>query len=193
MLGPRMTPLQCQALVNYLTRHVRHGATLVTWNGHFDLKVLAYECKNEEYFHKCQELALKMVDPMFQFLTQEGYCIGLEKAAQAMIGESKREGIHGADAPVLWKQGRAEQDKVLSYVQGDVELTDRLFRQIEKQKELCWFTQAGKLRCVPFAPLYTVEECLGLSQADTPWWPNNPWRVGGEQDRNAIAAWCVEG
>lgn len=192
MFGPRMTPRQCRALVKYLARHVRHGATLVTWNGHFDLQILAHECQDDGYFAQCQELALGMVDPMFQFLTQEGYCIGLEKVSLAMIGEKKAGGLHGADAPVLWKEGREEQEKVLLYVQGDAEITADVCRQIDKQKQICRYTQRGKYKCVLIERLLTVKECLTIPQPDTPWWVGNPWRVGGGQDRDAIAAWCLE-
>jgi len=193
VLGPRMTPLQCQALVNYLSRNVRHGALLVTWNGHFDMQVLAHECQDAKYFAECQDLALKMYDPMFQFLTQEGYCVALEKVSLGMGGEAKAEGIHGADAPVLWKQGREAQDRVLSYVQGDVEITAAVFQKIVEQKRICRYTQKGKWRSTNLDKIMSVEECLGIPQEPAVWFKNNPWKIGGGQDRDAIAAWCLEG
>jgi len=155
-LGPRMTPTQCRALVKTIARHVRHGATLVTWNGHFDMKVLAHECQDPDYYRQCQELALDMVDPMFQFLTQEGYCVGLEKVALAMIGEGKAEGLHGDQAPVMWKQGREAQERVLTYVQGDVKLTADVYDIIARNGQLCRYTSSGAYKCVQFERVLTV-------------------------------------
>ena len=192
MHGPRMFADRCRALVASLLNYESAGYRIVTWNGHFDFRVIAHECKSSSYYQMCQGLALRMIDPMFQFLTQEGYCIGLEKASLGMGGESKKEGIHGELAPVLWKESREAQNKVLSYVAGDVELTADLFRKIEERKELCRVTTSGNIACVPFPKLLDVEECLKAPQAETPWWSTNPWTVGGPQDRDHIVAWAID-
>lgn len=191
MHGERMTPTQARTLAQYLSTNVLSaGRTLVTWNGNFDLQILAHECQDPTFFNVCQRLALGMVDPMFQFLTEQGYCAGLEKVSRGMGGDAKAEGLHGDLAPVMWKESREAQEKVLKYVQGDVTLTADVYRKIEERKQLCRITRAGYRKCVPFSPLLTVEECLAIPQVSTPWWPDNLWRVGGGNDRDSMAAWC---
>ena len=153
LYGPRLIPKSARSIAQYLSTHVfSEGRTLVTWNGHFDLQILAHECKDPTFYNVCQRLALGMVDPMFQFLTEQGYCVGLEKVSLGMGGASKSEGLHGDLAPVMWKESREAQEKVLTYVQGDVTLTADVYRKLLDHKQLCWITSKGNRKCVPFPP-----------------------------------------
>lgn len=186
--GPRMIPDQCVSLLTYLEAEVREGKTLIAWNGNFDMRILAHECGTDEARRRCAKLALGMIDPMFQFLTMEGYCISLEKVAQA-FGVGEKVGMHGADAPTLWKESREQQERVLEYVAGDVALTMKVVQKIAEYKAILRYTTYGNLRRTVVDDLYTVGKCLQIPQADTPWWADNPWRVGSEGDRRSFVAW----
>ena len=85
----------------------------------------------------------------------------------------KLEGIKGADAPVLWAEGRRQE--VLRYVSQDVKTTLDLAQICETCGELRWVARSGKVRCMPLGEGWlTVEEALELPLPDTSWM-SEPW------------------
>jgi hypothetical protein len=167
----RMSREEAAGLVRYLSEQVAQGYTLVTWNGvGFDLDVLAEESGMLE---TCRTLALGHVDMMFHVLCKLGYGVGLDAAARGMGIAGKPQGMKGADAPVLWAQGKREE--VLRYVGQDVRTTLDLARACEGCGELRWVARSGRLRTMPLSQGWlAVEEALGLPLPDTSWM-DDPW------------------
>jgi hypothetical protein len=102
----------------------------------------------------------------------------------------KLEGVTGAQAPAMWKQGVWEQEKVLAYVRQDVFTTMRVYQEILKTGKLCWVTKKGTVS--KWAPtlkdgrMLTVNECLELPLPDTSWmdaaWPREKFYGWTEKD-----------
>ena len=138
----RMSREETAALVRCLSEQVERGYTLLTWNGvGFDFDVLAEESGMSA---ECKTLALSHVDMMFHVLCRLGYGVSLDAAARGMGIAGKLEGIKGADAPVLWAEGRREE--VLRYVGQDAKTTLELARVCESRGELRWVARSGKMR-----------------------------------------------
>jgi hypothetical protein len=169
--GDRMIREEAAALVRYLEDRVAHGFTLLTWNGlGFDLDVLAEESGMLE---ECRSLACAHVDMMFHAFCQLGHGVGLDAAARGMGLAGKLEGIKGADAPVLWAQGKREE--VLKYVAQDVRTTMEMATASEARGELRWVARSGKRRemALPDGWL-AVSEAGKLPLPDTSWM-DDPW------------------
>lgn len=185
-LAERMSAEECRALADYLCAQAHIGYPIVTWNGlGFDFDVLQEECGAGDTQTLCRHVALHdQIDIAFQMLCESGYMIGLDAAAKGMGLPGKTEGMHGDLAPVMWSQGRAEQDKVLEYVAQDVRTTADLYRAILKERCLRWRARSGKAAYwsptlhvkgnVKDPRMLTVEECLQLPEPDTSWM-TNPW------------------
>jgi len=186
-LADRMTPQECQALADYLLMKKSQGYQIVTWNGlGFDFDVLAEEVNDLDVWQALRDLALVHVDPAFQMLCEKGFMCGLEAAAQGLGVGKKFEDVHGADAPVLWKQERDDQDRVLDYCAQDVALTAAVHDEIVKRRYLTWIRKDGRVSS-PWRPtfytptemaadrrLLTVTEALALPLPDTSWM-DKPW------------------
>jgi len=186
-LASRMTPQECQALADYLLMKKSQGYQIVTWNGlGFDFDVLAEEVNDLDVWQALRDLALVHVDPAFQMLCEKGFMCGLEAAAQGLGVGKKFEDVHGADAPVLWKQERDDQDRVLDYCAQDVALTAAVHDEIVKRRYLTWIRKDGRVSS-PWRPtfytptemaadrrLLTVTEALALPLPDTSWM-DKPW------------------
>jgi hypothetical protein len=109
--GPtdKMSQQEAAGLVKYLAAHVGLGYTIVTWNGlGFDLDILAEE---SGMLAECRELAISHVDLMFHILCRLGYGVSLDAAAKGMGLAGKPEGMNGAKAPVMWTEGKREEDR----------------------------------------------------------------------------------
>jgi len=168
--APRMTPLDCRALVNYLVDMKERGYTPLTWNGlGFDFKILAEE---SGMFEECRELALSHVDMMFQFFCLKGFAISLDKACKGMGLMGKPHGMSGAEAPLAWKQGRHQE--VLDYVANDVVQPLLLAEEVEEQRRIMWVARSGRLVGVYLERWLTVREALELPEPDTSWM-DDPW------------------
>jgi len=167
----RMSREETAALVRYLCEQVERGYTIVTWNGlGFDFDVLAEESGLRE---ECKRLALAHVDMMFHVFCKLGYGVGLDAAARGMGIAGKLGGMKGADAPVLWTEGKREE--VLRYVGQDVRTTLALARVCESRGELRWVARSGRLRTMPLPEGWlAVREALGLPLPDTSWM-DEPW------------------
>jgi hypothetical protein len=167
----RMSREEAAALVRYLGDQTAQGYTLLTWNGlGFDLDILAEE---SGMLAECRALALAHVDLMFHAFCQLGHGVGLDAAAKGMGLAGKLGSIKGADAPMLWAQGKREE--VLRYVAQDVRTTLDLARVCEGCGELRWVARSGRLRCLGLGDGWlTVGEALGLPLPDTSWM-DEPW------------------
>jgi len=161
----QMPQQQVCVLVCYLKECVRQGHTLLAWNGlHFDMNILAEE---SAMLPECRELALGMVDPMFQINQMLGYPVGLDACAMAMTGQSKTG--NGADAPVKWAQGLYQE--VMDYCAHDVQILYTLAREIDDRGWIEWFSRRGRLQELELPDgLLTVREVL----EEIPGHPN-PW------------------
>ncbi len=167
----RMSREEAAALVRYLEDHVAQGYTLLTWNGlGFDLDVLAEE---SGLLAECRKLAASHVDMMFHAFCQLGHGVGLDAAARGMGLAGKLEGMKGADAPVLWAEGKREE--VLRYVAQDVRTTLDLAVACESRGELRWVARSGKVRSMAMPQGWlTASEALELPLPDTSWM-DEPW------------------
>jgi hypothetical protein len=196
-LAERMTPMECQALVEYLVSLAKDMTRVLTWNGlGFDLDILQEECGRGYMQDFCHLLARHdHIDMMFQIFCQKGFGLGLDVAAKGMGLAGKTEGIHRDLAPVMWAQGRVEQDKVLEYVAQNVRTTADLYRAILKERCLRWQARSGGQASwsptlhtsgdVRNLRMLTVDECLRLPEPDTSWM-RNPW------PRSKFAGWLRE-
>ena len=164
--GDRLTCQEAAALVHYLEDQVGQGVTLLTWNGlGFDLDILAEEA---QMLQPCRSLALAHVDMMFDIFCRLGHGVGLDAAAKGMGITGKLEGMKGADAPVLWAEGRREE--VLKYVAQDVRTTMELAQICESCGELRWVARSGRMRSMALGEGWlTVREALELPLPDTSW------------------------
>jgi hypothetical protein len=170
--GDQLSQEEAAALVCYLEDQVAQGCTLLTWNGlGFDLDILAEEA---QMLPQCRALALAHVDMMFHVFCQLGHGVGLDAAARGMGLAGKLEGMKGADAPVLWAQGR--QEEVLKYVAQDVRTTMELATACESRGELRWVARSGKVRSMALPGGWlTVSESLELPLPDTAWMSFEAW------------------
>jgi len=85
----------------------------------------------------------------------------------------KPEGMKGADAPVLWAEGRREE--VLDYVAQDVRTTIELATACEALGILRGVARSGKLRSMSLPEGWlTVEAARSLPVPDTSWM-DEPW------------------
>ncbi len=167
----RLSREESAALVRYLEDQVAQGFTLLTWNGlGFDLDVLQEE---SGLLEPCRTLARSHVDMIFHAFCTLGHGVGLDAAARGMGLAGKIKGIKGADAPVLWAQGRREE--VLRYVAQDVRTTLELARACEGCGQLRWVSRSGRLRHMALQEGWlTVEEAPRLPLPDTSWM-SEPW------------------
>jgi hypothetical protein len=172
----RMTPQDVRAMADYLWDAQQNEYPIVTWNGlQFDFDVLAEECQDIDYKHKCAQMALEHIDPMWQFFCQMGYPVGLNKVAKGLGLEGKTEGMSGALAPVYWREGPEKQEFVLEYVIQDVLATAQVYQEIVNRQKVHWITSKGIPSRSPWRPvmrgqrLLTCIECLDLKVPDTSW------------------------
>ena len=140
------------------------GAKVCAWNGlSFDLRWIAHAARDRKL---AAEVALDLYDPMFQFMCQRGFPIGLASVGEALgVGEKKL--MSGADAPREWAEG--DRRKVLDYVAGDCRITESIVARIEELREVRWKTKKGTTSRESFPRLLKVRECLALPLPDTSW------------------------
>jgi len=172
----RLTREGATRLVEALSDAVRHGFTIVTWNGlGFDFRLLALETG---LVASCSELARNSIDMMFQVVCVNGYMLSLDRALAGMGLQSKihavrmndgREApISGRDAPRLWQAG--EYRAVMEYCAGDVRQTLALARECERRGRLSWTSRRGKPARMNLEKGWlTVRQCLALPEPDTSW------------------------
>jgi hypothetical protein len=162
---PQMSVDDCQELVLTLERAVRHGYTIVTWNGaSFDFDVLAEE---SGWPARCARLALAHVDMMYHFVCLKGYPLSLAAALEGMQVEGKTKGMNGALAPVEWSAGN--YDKVLNYVMQDAKATLELAEAITRKQALLWTSKSGRGQIQTIPELLPVHAATALPKPNTKW------------------------
>lgn len=175
----RMSPTAAQALVFYLTNLVERGYTLVTLNGAgFDFRVLAQESGMD---YECRLLARRHVDIFFYALCRLGYGPGLDRLAKGMGLPGKTEGIDGARAPAMWRNG--QRMEVLAYCAQDTRTTLEIARQGALLGGVQWNSKAGNRVGLDFERWLSVAESLDLPLPDTAWMKGNGW------SREKFTAW----
>ena len=164
--APRLSRGEAASLVADLVARVRDGYTLLTWNGlSFDFNILAEESGLPE---ECGRLALAHVDMMFHVVCALGHRLGLQKAAEGLGLPGKEPGRSGADAPVLWAEGRHEE--VLRYNVRDARTVLDVARASEERGALLWTTRRGTLGRMPLPQGWLdVRAARGLPAPDTSW------------------------
>jgi len=193
-------------LVDELERYCQRGYYIVTWNGMgFDFRVMAQDAKDDVGLYKriCN-LAWNHIDIAFQMRVEKGYMIGLDAAAKGLGVEGKTEGMSGALAPQMWRQGLEEQVRVLEYVRQDARATLDIYNALVIKRTLYWTTRAGYRTKSPWFPTFvnadgptallsipyrlpTVREVTQYCQpADTSWMSFQPTPLG------AYYGWTME-
>jgi hypothetical protein len=174
----QMLPSECASLAQYLIDMQAGGYPVVTWNGFkFDFHTLAEECQDPELHSAIVDLALDHKDVMFALFCDKGHTLGLQAAAQGMGLPGKTAGMSGDQAPVLWAQGRASQERVLEYVAQDVRTTAELYEAILRAGRLRWVSRSGRTSVWHLDPalgVRTVCQALETPEPDTSWM-TNPW------------------
>ena len=152
------------ALLNYLRVSQEDGYMICAWNGlHFDFKWLGFAADNMKL---AAELALKSIDPMFQFFNLTGFPVGLASVAKG-FGIERTKLMDGANAPKEWCDGNYE--KVKEYVMGDCYLTNDVIEKILESGRIRWITKKGKKSSRYIGELKTVQEVIDLPMADQGW------------------------
>ena len=181
LLAAQMSAQQCRELTQYLAASQALGHTIVTFNGlGFDFDVLAEESQDLITRDSIVDLALSHIDIAFAMFCDKGFMVGLDTAARGMSLEGKMKGMSGALAPVMWGQGREEQEKVLEYVAQDVVTTLEVYESIVEHGFLRWISKRGN-ECywdpVQVAGrLMTVSEALAMPEPKPQSWMKNPWK-----------------
>jgi hypothetical protein len=155
------------------------GYRIVTVNGlGFDFDILAEECESDSAAEACQRLALEHTDIGFAMFCQKGFMVGLSAMAKGLGVAGKTEGMSGALAPSMWAESREGQDKVLEYVQQDVQATADIYDALIVRQRMYWTTKRGTRSKYPWRPLFSnghilsVREALELPEPDTSWMDN---------------------
>jgi hypothetical protein len=164
----QMSHSEIEDLVFDLLWLVNHDYRLVTWNGlSFDFQLLAEESGLHRY---CADIALyEHIDPMFQFLCENGYPVGLNTVAKTIGLPGKTEGVTGDKAPEMWKNG--QQELVIEYVIQDSQTTLDVMKYLDKYRLMPWTTKAGKERVFrPVSGEWLVPyDCINIPLPDTSW------------------------
>ena len=177
----RMSQQEVAEVVEYLANQVRHGYTIVTWNGvGFDFDVLAEE---SGLLDECRTLARGHVDMMFHVVCQLGFGVSLDSAAMGMGISGKHKGLSGAVIPRLWAEGKHQE--VLDYVAQDVRMTLELAKTCEACGRFRWVTRSGSRREMPLPKSWlSVKSAAKLPEPNTSWM-SNQW------SRTAFTAWML--
>jgi hypothetical protein len=203
----RMTQEQARELANDLLWFI-HRYKILTWNGlSFDFDVLAEESGASRL---CADVATsdRHIDMMFHFFCDRGYPVGLDAVAKGLGLPGKPEGVSGALAPDMWRDGR--QAEVVDYVVSDVENTLAIYdashtasqvnvepssdivaawRRASGQPDIAppgiriaWTARSGRRNTWDADHWLSVAEALELPTPDTSWM-SEPW------PREKFTAW----
>ena len=167
----QMKETEILEMINYLWDMFQTGYQIYTWNGlGFDFDILFEESGGDE---RCKQMARSHVDMMFHFFCIKGYAISLDKAARGMGLEGKTEGMDGALAPKMWRQGKFTQ--VLDYLAQDVRITLGLAQQCDHKRKVRWTSNRGREQeCSLPEGWLPVDQALKLPEPDTSWM-STPW------------------
>ena len=160
----QMDETDARDMLSYLERMQAENTPVFAWNGlHFDLRWLGH---NAGQTGRAALIALASYDPMFQFFNRRGFPVSLAAVADGMgIGQSKL--MDSADAPKEWQAGNHE--RVMEYVVGDCQMTNRIVEAITGRRFLRWRTKKGTYSSEPLPQLKTVAEVLRDPEPDQSW------------------------
>jgi hypothetical protein len=174
VFGEKLHPASVVAIIDHLEQAVRDGYMIVGWNSlKFDFSVLAEESGERE---RCAALAMGSWDVMFQFFCQQGYFVGLDATCRGMHILGKPEGMNGSLAPVMWGQGRKEQESVIAYCINDARITLEAAKKIRTTKQLTWVTKKGSINNIPIPQPVICREAFQIPEPDTSWMTAQPGR-----------------
>ena len=155
---------EANALLLYLAKMQECDYMICAWNGlHFDFKWLGFAADNIKL---AAEIALKSIDPMFQFFNLTGFPVGLASVAKG-FGIERVKLMDGADAPKEWMAGNYE--KVKEYVMGDCYLTNDVVEKILETGRVRWITKKGKRSSRYIGDLKSVQEVIDTPMANQSW------------------------
>ena len=163
-LAPLMSKATALAMLKYMDEKQKQGYAICAWNGaSFDMKMIGHLADDLELAGR---IALGMIDPMYQMLTQKGFPLGLA-AVQKGLGITQAKSMDGKDAPDAWKNRQFQ--KVIGYVVGDSQITVQAILAIAAADGIRWLTKAGKPSYAAFRKFKTVAECLLDPDVDQSW------------------------
>ena len=167
----RMAEFEVLEMLDYLWGMFQAEYQIYTWNGlGFDFNILFNQSGGDK---RCKQIAHSHIDMMFHFFCKQGYAISLEKAATGMGLKGKTEGMEGALAPTMWRNGEFAQ--VLDYLEQDARVTLSLAKRCDIEKQVRWTSNTGRNRvCELPAGWLTVDEALKMEEPDTSWM-STPW------------------
>ena len=158
-------------VLQHLRSEQQRGACVCAWNGmSFDVRWLGHVAQDEKL---AVEVALDLFDPMFQFVGQRGFPIGLAATA-AGLGIPEKKLMAAAEAPNEWARGNHQV--VLDYVAGDCRLTKTVVEKILARGSVSWRTKKGTVSSEPFLSLKRVRDVMRGPPPDTTWMSDpRPW------------------
>lgn len=145
-----MEKCQVDALVDYLLESRERGALVCGWNTlGYDLRLLHSELLlhgSDDRAARVRELATGHVDPMFNFVMQQGFPVGLQ-AVCAGMGIDGKTG-DGKDVPVTWATGTAEdRAAIVTYCRNDVKATLAAVVAVDAKRKVMWISKRSGKRC----------------------------------------------
>ena len=174
----RMEESKARELLAFLLESQRTGWKLFAWNGlGFDLRWIGYNAGDME---TAARVALSLYDPMFQFFNQRGFPVSLAAVGEAM-GVRQTKLMNAADAPREWRRGNFQ--RVMDYVAGDCQITNRIVEAIAQRGCVSWRTKSGTLSSEPMPRLRTVADVLRDPE------PDQSWMKGGGMKRRRFTEW----
>lgn len=174
-LDRSMNPEEVDRLVFYLDGMHGLGYPPLTWNGlQFDFAVLYDEA--EKMKERAKRLAFDHYDMMFHFFCVKGFPVGLNAVSEGLGLGGKTEGMHGALAPKMWKEGVIQRIKVINYCDKDAILTAEVAQATLNKGSFDWTARSGKLNSfyLDGSRWLTAKESLQLSEPDTSWMTGEP-------------------
>lgn len=129
-----MHPEEIDSMLRYMESMRQDGYLVTTWNGTgFDFRVVSMEVDHPFKAKECREWALGHWDMAFHMYWELGYMLGLDRFAKMLGLPGKKEGVHGALAPDMWRQ--CQYRDVLDYCLQDSANTLAIAQLLNKAGE----------------------------------------------------------
>lgn len=168
-----------EAFAKWLDKRFSDGCTIVTWHGlHSDFSLLAHHLPHMH--SKLVQIADRHVDIAFTMLCHQGFMVGLDRVAQAMVGMKKLG--DSSNIPETWTLGSfADRDGVIQHVKQDARMTLNVFLEACRLRVLQWRDKHGTPHTwmIPMHHsnqgnqyMKTVRQALTLPS------PSKLWRLG---------------
>ena len=173
-----MDQAKAKELLSFLLAMQQEGWQLFAWNGlSFDLRWIGHNAGDME---TAARVALGLYDPMFQFFNQRGFPVSLAAVGEGM-GVEQTKLMNAAEAPREWRRG--SHQRVMDYVVGDCQITNRVVEAILQQRRVAWRTKSGSLSTESMPRLKTVAEVLRDPE------PDQSWMKGPGMKRSKFTEW----